>query len=252
MENLSKIVRFIDTYLNISDIDDSSYNGLQFEAKENVKKIVCAVTAGAETFAVAAKRKADMLIVHHGLFWKYVDPRIQSANKKRFSILEKNGISLYAAHLPLDLHPVIGNNAQLLKLIGAAKDRPFGRYNGRDIAYQGTFKKPKNLDDILSTLSSKLGAVCTVLPFGPKKVRTVAAVSGGAGRAPLAEAIQKGVELYISGESIEIYHDARDYGINVVFAGHHATETLGVKALAALLNRRMNVRAEFVDIPTGL
>jgi len=252
MEKLSRVVGFLDAYLDIGSIADGSCNGLQFEGRGIVKKIICAVDAGVATFTEAAQRHADMVVVHHGQYWKYADPRYIGATKKRLEILRQNNISLYAAHLPLDLHPTAGNNALLLKLISARKAGPFARYEGVDISFWGTFSRPKSLDAIVATLSGRLGAVCTVLPFGPGMIRTVGVVSGGGGRQHFVEAVNRRLDLYITGDSTEVFHDARDSGINVVFGGHHATETLGVKELARILRKRLKVETVYVDIPTGL
>ncbi|MGB9642546.1 MAG: Nif3-like dinuclear metal center hexameric protein [Candidatus Ratteibacteria bacterium] len=252
METLECIVKFLDSFLNINHIKDDSWNGLQWEGIEKVEKIMCTVDAGADVFQQAAKMKANLVIVHHGNYWKNVNPSFTGANKKRMEILYRHNISLYAAHLPLDMHPEIGNNILLLKLIGAKKTTGFFPYDGQSISFCGRFTKPKKLDEIISKINNSLGIKCRVLPYGVDTVKTVAVISGGGGYAGFNEAIKAGVDLYISGDTIEVFHSAKDSKINVIFGGHHATETLGVKKLAKILSKRFDVEAEFVDIPTGL
>ncbi len=133
MEKLKTIVDFLDGFLDIKNIKDDSWNGLQWEGKETVKKIMCTVDAGATVFQKAVEEKVDMIIVHHGHYWKNTNPCFCGPNKKRLEILYKNNISLYAAHLPLDMHPEIGNNIMLLRLIGAKKSKPFFPYENKSI-----------------------------------------------------------------------------------------------------------------------
>ncbi|HOJ30653.1 MAG TPA: Nif3-like dinuclear metal center hexameric protein [bacterium] len=252
MEKLNNIVKFLDGFLNINNIKDDSWNGLQWEGTEKVEKIMCTVDAGADTFQEAVKRNANLIIVHHGNYWKNANPSFTKANKKRMEILHRHNISLYAAHLPLDMHPEIGNNILLLKMMGAKKTTGFYPYDGQYISFCGQFTKPKKLDDIVSTINGCLGITCRLLPYGPDKIKTVAVISGGGGYAGFNEAIKAGVDLYVSGDTLEVFHSAKDYGINVIFGGHHATETLGVKELAKVISKNFDVKAEFVDIPTGL
>ncbi|MCM8789292.1 MAG: Nif3-like dinuclear metal center hexameric protein [Candidatus Omnitrophica bacterium] len=252
MEKLKSIIRFLDRFLDIKNIKDDSWNGLQWEGKPDIKKIMCTVDAGASVFEKAVEENADLIIVHHGIYWKNINPSFAGANKKRMELLYKHGISLYAAHLPLDMHPEIGNNIMLLNLIGAKKSKPFFPYNGQSISYCGIFTKKKRIKDIANMLNGLPGISCRVLPYGNEKIKTVAVISGGGGYAGFYEALKEGVDLYISGDTLEVFHSARDSGINVIFGGHHATETLGVKEIARILEKKFNVVARFVDVPTGL
>jgi dinuclear metal center YbgI/SA1388 family protein len=252
MAKLSNIVGFLDKYLRIADIKDSSFNGLQVEGSGTVESILFAVDAGAATFEACRRAGANMVVVHHGHYWKNADPRIVGWRKKRLEILYRNNISLYAAHLPLDLHPVVGNNIQLIKLMGATSPKPFGMYDGRPISFCARFGRPVALDAIVKNLSLGLLAECTVLPFGPKAIRSVAVLSGGGGHNHFLEAVGLGMDLYVSGEQRDFRHEAAEAKINVIFAGHHASETLGPKALAAVVAKKCGVKTRFVDIPTGL
>jgi len=249
---LEKIVRYLDIYLDISGIKDSSWNGLQWEGRQIVRRVMCAVDTGAMVFEEATRRKADLIVVHHGNYWKDANPCFTGFNKKRMEILYRNGISLYAAHLPLDKHPEIGNNALLLKMTGAKIFRDFFIYDSQAISYCGFYKKAEKLDTIVKRINKGLGIECRVLPHGKKLVKTVAVISGGGGYAGFNEAVKAGVDLYITGDILEVFHASKDSGINVIFGGHHATETPGVKAISKLISKKFDVESEFVDIPTGL
>jgi dinuclear metal center YbgI/SA1388 family protein len=249
MVELKKLVEFLDNYLEIDKINDISWNGLQIEGKVEVKKIAFSVTAGVEVFEKAKKEGPDMIIVHHGIFWKESNPSVRDWYKNRILSLLKSNISLYACHLPLDKHPKVGNNAQLLKLIGAKIKEPFGKYAGYD-GWIGE-RKPISLKEIVNKLNKKLNTKCIVLSYGKEKVRRIGVISGGAPYS-IFEAIEKNVDLYITGDAADIVEVVRDAKINVIFAGHYATETLGVKALAKVLEKKFKVKTVFIDVPTGL
>jgi dinuclear metal center YbgI/SA1388 family protein len=252
MEKLEKIVSFLDTTLKINECVDSCWNGLQVEGRSEVRKIICAVDSGARTFGQARKLGADMVVVHHGHFWSSVNPSLRGGYGRRIEILQRHGISLYASHIPLDIHPTLGNNILLLKLLGARPKGRFATHGGKPLSFWGVFSRPVLFDDFVHRIAKKLDTACTVLPFGPSRVSTVGLVTGGGGRQHFAEAVQMGLDVFVTGEPLDIYHDASDLRMNVVFAGHHATETPGVKALAKLLSLRFRVETGFLDIKTGL
>ncbi|MBF0205827.1 MAG: Nif3-like dinuclear metal center hexameric protein [Oligoflexia bacterium] len=253
MLHLEKVVSFLDTYLDIqSSKTDESWNGLQVEGKSAVKKIMFTTDVGIETIEKAIYYNVDMLVVHHGLLWKSVDPSVKGANKKRIELLLKNGISLYGVHLPLDKHPEVGNNAQLLKILGFKKYKPFALYNGAYISFIGRTNRPKTIIEIENILKKDLGAFCKTLSFGKKKISTMAVCSGGGGYPQLMEALRADVDLYLTGDSTEFYHLVKDYQMNVICAGHHATEIVGVRALAIVVKKELKVDAFFIDFPTGL
>ena len=253
MVMLEKIVTYLDECLDTANIKDDSWNGLQVEGNAQVSKIMFAVDAGIETIERAIKENANMIVVHHGHFWRLADPSIRKWSKKRIDLLLKNGISLYASHLPLDKHSKLGNNAQLLKLLGFDISKEFGGYHGETISFIGKSEQPKTLSEIEFILTEKLSATCKVLPFGNKQIKTIAVCSGGGADFSLfSEAVDAGVDLYLTGDSTEMYHLAKDIGINVIFAGHHATEIVGVKALSEHIKEKFDVETLFVDIPTGL
>lgn len=252
MVKLSEIVLYLDTYLENGLIKDDSWNGLQVEGDQEVNKIIFAVDAGIMTYERALAEKADMIVVHHGMFWRSANPSICKWNKKRVELLLRNGISLYASHLPLDKHPEVGNNAQLLKILGYEKEGGFGWYGGETISFYGR-SSGKSVEEIVQILKDKIGAECKVLPFGSKKISTIAVCSGGGATFSLfMEAVKLGADLYLTGDSTEMYQMAKDVGMNVIFAGHHATEIVGVKALSELIQKKFDVECLFIDIPTGL
>ncbi len=251
MPKLNDIVRFLDQYLETDKFEDGSWNGLQIAGKSEVKKIIFAVDASVDTFQEAIKNGADLIVVHHGLFWKYHNPSFAGYNKERIDLLQKNGISLYASHLPLDRHNIVGNNAELLKLLGAKITKEFFKHGGLNIGWIGECKKPILIKYAAEKLKNELNAKCIVLPFGNEKIKTIAVCSGGGDYEPFFEAFGK-VDLYLGGEAIDIYSVAKDAKFNVILAGHHATETIGVKALSGVVKSKFKVETVFIDIPTGL
>lgn len=248
---LDEIVSFLDDFLRIKEWEDRSMNGLQVEGKNKVRKIAFAVDASIEAFRRTKKANADMLVVHHGMIWGGIDS-VKGLLMKRLKFLLENEISLYAAHLPLDAHPEIGNNVELLKIVGAEIREPFGIYHGKMIGYLGVLKRTKRLDKIKEILDSEFKVDSKILSFGKKKVRKIATVSGG-GSFAVPEAGEKGVDLFITGEAEHsAYHAAKESSLNVLFAGHYATETTGVKALMNVVAEKFDVDVDFIDIPTGL
>jgi dinuclear metal center YbgI/SA1388 family protein len=245
---LDEVVQFLDEYLRINEWDDKSRNGLQVEGSSEVEKIAFAVDACMESFEGAQRVGADMLIVHHGLVWGGIE-YVRGITARRLKFLLENGISLYAAHLPLDAHPEVGNNVQLLKIVGAEIDEPFGVYHGKTIGYAGIVDS--SIEDIASMIEKTLNTEAKLLRFGEDEVRRVGVVSGK-GVFAISQAIGK-LDLFITGEAEhEAYHVAKEGGLNVIFAGHYATETVGVKALMEVVREKLGIEVEFVDVPTGL
>ncbi len=252
MVTCQRLTAFLDKYLDANAVEDSSWNGLQIEGRREVRRVMCAVDAGKVTFEEAAARSADYLIVHHGLFWKPDNPSIRGWRRERIDLLRDPGISLYASHLPLDRHRVVGNNARLAALLNGTIREEFLSCGGKCIGWIARLDKARTVRSLAGKLEKELGGTCTVLACGPSRVRSFAVVSGGVGIRGVSEAIERGVQVFITGEPCDVYHLAKDAGINVIFAGHHASETLGVKALGGLVKKKFGVEADFVDIPTGL
>lgn len=247
MVDLAKITKFLDKELNINEeLGDLSHNGLQVEMTGDVKKIGFAVDASMQTFKKAKKEGCNLLIVHHGLFWNRKE-RIINSLYKQIQFLIENNIGLYGVHLPLDKHKKYGNNAGLFKLLGAVPQEIFG-----EVGYIGEFKTPKKFEDIVRILNKKINAKCKILKYGPKKVKKIAIVSGGA-TWDVFDAITKKADMFITGEiSHGVYHPVKEAKIHYVDAGHYATETVGVKALIPVLNKKFKIRTVFLDVPTGL
>jgi len=246
--NRDRIIDFVDRYLDSGHIKDTSQNGLQVEGRTEVKKIVLGVSASLELFRRAASAGADMIVVHHGLFWGRSYP-VRGPFKKKLETLLNSGITLAAWHLPLDKHRVAGNNAQILKLLGAGNLEPFGIYDGETIGFKGTFARPRTVPEISGLLRKNLSSDILAFNFGPKMIKTLGVVSGG-GQRMFDQAIAAGLDLYITGEVSEhIQETARENGANFVSAGHYNTEKTGVWALEKLLRTRFGVKTEFIDVP---
>lgn len=245
----NKIVEFLNSYLDPDKTPDSSCNGLQVQGQKKIKKIGLAVDASMLTYEMAVDEKCQMLMVHHGLIWngiRYVSGTVL----RQLKYLMDNGVNLYASHLPLDKHPVVGNNIQLAHMLGLTDTRPDFSYRGVEIGCTGVFRKPLSIREIADRLKSSLGGLPVLLPFGKKKNVTIGIVSGG-GAGELPQAIDQGIDCFITGEAEhQNHHQARDNEINVIFAGHYETETVGVKAVGRLLEKKFGVKTVFLDAPT--
>ncbi|WP_456369037.1 Nif3-like dinuclear metal center hexameric protein [Geoglobus sp.] len=246
--DLRHVVGFLDDYLNISAYPDSSVNGLQVEGSESVEKVAFAVDASMQSFMYAVEVEADMLVCHHGIIWNGIE-RVTGLIRERLKFLLENEISLYAAHLPLDAHPEIGNNAMILRGIGVEPEEEFGEYRGTKIGYAGYTSA--EFEEILEKLEERFGEV-GYMKFGDDIVEKVAAVSGrGAGY--IEEAMRSGVDLLITGEiEHSAYHTAKDGGMNVIYLGHYSSETPGIRALMNVVEDKLGLEVEFLDIPTDL
>jgi dinuclear metal center YbgI/SA1388 family protein len=249
MAKLNTIVRFLNKELRIKRIKDNSKNGLQVRGRSEVRRIAFGVDACMELFEKAKKEKCDLVIVHHGLLWK--GKKADDALRKRINFLKKNRISLYAAHLPLDLHQKYGNNIELCRILRLKNIKKFGKYHGISIGYMGKTKKPISLTELSRKINIKLGTRCDYMKFGKNSISRIGIVSGG-GADAIPEAAKK-VDCLLTGEyKHSNYHTAKELGINVLAAGHYKTETLGVKALERLLKQKFNIGTIFIDIPTGM
>ncbi|NYZ75314.1 Nif3-like dinuclear metal center hexameric protein [Candidatus Micrarchaeota archaeon] len=253
MAELSKIVSFLDQTLGVKKIQDHSLNGLQFEGTHDVKKVACAVDACVPSFRKAADQGAQLVLVHHGLLWSHrpIQP-FKGGLKKALGVLFEDDLSVYAAHLPLDLHAKYGNNALLCCLLGLRKQRRWGEYDEVKLGYWGELPREEKVAAIARKLSLNLCASPKILAYGKQRAKKIGVVSGGGGYA-VQEAVELGLDLLITGEIKQ--HEAvvaRDEGLSVIAAGHYATETLGVKAAAGLLQEKFGVKIVFVDAPTGV
>ncbi|MHB0995136.1 MAG: Nif3-like dinuclear metal center hexameric protein [Elusimicrobiales bacterium] len=248
MADRDRIVSFVNAYLGSEKVRDASQNGLQFEGRRAVHKVAFGVSASLECIKRAAACGAGMLVTHHGLLWGSSQP-FTGPFKRKLETLVKNDLSLCAWHLPLDKHPVVGNNARLLGLLGARGLKPFGAHDGETIGFSGTLPKALSIGDIAAALALKLDAEPLCFRFGREKIRTVGAISGGAADM-FGQAVDAGLDLYLTGEVKEHTQEyAREARCNFIAAGHYNSEKPGVMALAALLEKKFGVKTEFVDIP---
>ncbi len=247
----NELVTYLDTYFNVSAINDSSCNGLQVEGKSMVTKIALAVDFSMEAAQQAHKAGCDLLIVHHGQIWGGLT-HIRGFIYERIKAVIDTGLNLYALHLPLDMHSELGHNVQIARLLEVDRCETFGSYNGQELGVWGVFSCPLTVEDLKERIDNTLSTVSLVLPFGRKSISSIAIISGSGARG-VTEAIEKGCDAFFTGEpSHTIYHTARDAAINVFFGGHYATETPGLKALGRHLTDKFDLPSIFMDIPTGL
>jgi dinuclear metal center YbgI/SA1388 family protein len=260
---LAELVGYLDQYLRVGDVPDerNAVNGLQVENQGLIGRIIAAVDASQATIdgviAEVPDRSAapPLLLVHHGLFWDGNVP-LTGRRYRRIVALLDHDIALYSAHIPLDLHPVVGNNVVLAERLGLAVEGWFGDYKGVPIGVWG--HAPARLasrEALLAEVNHALGitsAGARLIPGGPDRVGRIGIITGGAG-SMIGAASAAGLDTYITGEGAHYtYFDAVELGLNVIFAGHYATETLGVQALASHLAERFDLEWEFHDHPTGL
>jgi dinuclear metal center YbgI/SA1388 family protein len=248
----AELVTYLDEMLRVKEIEDSSQNGLQVEGPEEVTKVAFAVDGCQATFERAVAAGANLLTVHHGLFWdkpqRLIGPLFQQVKT-----LVEGQCALYAVHLPLDIHPEVGNNAELVRLLELEEADAFGEYHGNPIGMGGVLDPPLPLDALVERLTRATGAPpLRVLAHGPAEVSQVGCVSGGAAFL-MDQVADAGFDTFVTGEtSHTFFHQAAEWGLNVVYGGHYATETLGVKALARHLEDKFGLATTFLDIPTGL
>lgn len=245
--------KWIRTRLNIDEMagKDFSLNGLQVGDEErDITRVAFAVDGVRAVFDEAAREGADLLFVHHGLFWGR-EQAVTGVHYHRMAALIKNDLALYAAHLPLDMDANLGNNIGLAKVLGLTGVEPFGDFRGKKIGFKGTLPKPATPEDLVMRLFGGWAPDIRLLDFGPALVNTVALISGGAAD-DVAQAIAEKADLYITGESKHaVYHLCREAAINVIFGGHYRTETYGVLSVKDLVEKELGLETVFIDIPTG-
>ncbi len=241
------ITRYLNKILAVSDIPDASLNGMQVRALPTVSKVGLAVDACMSTFRKAKKLGCDLLIVHHGLFWKGQSD-LMGVRDRRVKYLLRNDISLYAAHLPLDLHPAYGNNIQLADLMGLSKILPFHKYGKYHIGFQGQLSRQLTLDELTDLLDSSLETKCRSIKSRRAKIRRVGIVSGGGSQGIYK--CPKEIDCLVTGEAPHhITHISNELGVDLILAGHYNTETLGVKAIGKELARKYGILTAFIDNP---
>ena len=236
---------FLDSELDAARFRDYCPNGLQVEGRARVGSVVCGVTASQALIEAAIERGADALLVHHGWFWKAEDGRVTGFRKQRMARLLAHDISLFAYHLPLDAHPVLGNNAQLAKRLGWIVG---GRFAEQDIGFVGVPPAPTIAGDLARRIEQVLGRASLLIGDPGRAVTRIAWCSGGA-QDYFEAALATGADIFVSGEiSEQTVHLARETGMTFIAAGHHATERYGVMALGEHLAGKFGIDCEFIDI----
>lgn len=251
MATVAKIVQYIDCYLRVREIADweNARNGLQIENSGEVTKIGAAVDVSTLVLTEAAKRDVDLLIVHHGLFWPGLKP-ITGALHRQLRIAFENDIAVYSAHLPLDVHAIVGNNVLLAASLGFRSTKQFFEEKGQLVGLK--IRASLSRDQLRHKLKKSLGTSVKAFNFGPKKTRTIGIITGSAG-SEIYRVAQEAIDTFITGEAPHwAAVAAQELGMNLFLGGHYATETFGVKALASHLSRKFHLPWEFIDCPTGL
>lgn len=251
MPALSEIVKYTNDYLRVAEIEDwaNALNGLQIENSSKVTKIGAAVDVSTRVLTAAAKKKIDFLIVHHGLFW----PGLQSvtgALRRQLKLAFEHDIALYSAHLPLDVHPKVGNNTQLAAAIGLKSAKPFFEEKNELVGVRSKFSGSR--DDLIRKVRKSVGGSVKTFKFGPKNPKIVGIITGAAG-GEIYRIAEEEVDTFITGEAPHwAAVAAEELRMNLILGGHYATEMFGVKALAAHLSERFKLPWEFLRFPTGL
>ena len=249
---LTDLETHLNTLLQIETIADYAPNGIQVQGGETVRTVVTGVSACLDLFQAALAIQADLILVHHGLFWEK-QPRVVTGNlKQRLRLLLAHDLTLMAYHLPLDCHPELGNNIHILKRLALNPVQPFGKYHGHFLSFIGQTETPVAFAGFSARVQHLFGGNPLVLPFGPEKIQRVAVCSGAAPEL-IREAKEQGADLFLSGEATEpIFHYAKEERIHFIAAGHHRTETFGVRALGDYLAGHFKLEHHFIDIPNPL
>jgi len=255
---LADLVQYLDGYLRTTEVPDypNALNGLQVENAGQVARVVAAVDASQQTIDAVVQRISNspkdgpvLILVHHGLFWDGTAP-LTGRRYRRVKALLEHDIALYSAHLPLDVHPEVGNNVGVARLLGLEVEGWFGEYHGVPLGVHGRLRVER--DDLVARVVDALDTDATVIPGGPTVTERVGVITGGAG-SMIADAAAAGCDTFITGEGTHhSYFDAMELGLNVVYAGHYATERIGVRSLARHIADGFGILWEFHDHPTGL
>lgn len=251
MAKLSEIVEYLDRELSIASIPDypGALNGLQLESRGEVEKVVAAVDASLPVIEKAVEAEADLLVVHHGMFWQGAKP-FTGALYEKIKLAMDAGLAIYSAHIPLDVHAKWGNNACLVKELGLTEVEPFFDWKGILLGLKGGFEGSR--DELVKGLEKATSSQVHMCPGGTEEAGIVGVITGGAGSEVEAVA-ECGVDTFVTGEGPHwSFSLAEELGVNILYGGHYATETFGVRALVAALGEDFSVKGEFLDHPTGL
>ena len=250
---LTDIISFLAEKLAVTQTADASLNGLQIENNGKVTRVATAVDASLELAQKCAAQKADLAICHHGLFWKSA-VAVKGRYYKIIKTFIENNIALAAYHLPLDIHPQLGNNISLIRALELQFSETTGNYHGVPLLFTARPFGEISFSDLTLRFREKIGEPLGVLSFANEKapVKKIAVCSGG-GLSLLEDAVAADCDTFITGDiKHDIYHQARESGIRILSGGHYQTETFGVKNIGQLLQEKFDISAEFIDIPTQL
>jgi dinuclear metal center YbgI/SA1388 family protein len=250
---LAKLIAHLDELLEPGRFSDFGPNGLQVPGREEIQTVVTGVSASAELFERAATQDADLILVHHGLFWNGAPLSLTRTAKRRLQLLFEHDIALAAYHLPLDGHPEVGNNALLAEGLGCVDRKPFGLHKGVPIGVRARFDgEGIGAEELVARVRRLTDREPLSFLCGPEPVRTIGIVSGG-GSEWLGEAAAAGLDAFLTGEPTErVMTQATEEAVHYLAAGHYATETLGVRRLGDLLAERFEIEHVFVDIPNPI
>lgn len=245
--NRDSFAKYLEQALDITRFRDYCPNGLQVEGRQGIRTLVTGVTASLALIEAAVEHDADAILVHHGYFWRGEDPRVIGTKQKRLKLLLEQDISLFAYHLPLDMHPEFGNNAQLARQLGLVAERRFGE---DDLGWMGTIKDAnvRTVADLARLVEIRLGRAPLVIGASDQPLGKIGWCTGAAQNL-LGDAVNAGASVYLSGEISEpTVHLARETGVAYLACGHHATERYGVQALGEHLAAHFGLRHHFIDI----
>ncbi len=252
MASLQDIVTYLDELLQTRSLADypGALNGLQLANSGKIERVISAVDASLRVIEeVAAVGKSSLLIVHHGMFWQGAQPVTGAFYRKLKAAMEAD-LAIYSSHLPLDVHPDFGNNVMLARAIGLQDSRPFFDQKGLQLGLRGTWTG--TLDELVEVTGKAVAGPVHLCPGGPQKLLEVGIITGGAG-SEVAKVSASGVNTFITGEGPHwSYPLAEELGINLLYAGHYATETFGVRAISAEIAKKWGISSSFHDHPTGL
>jgi dinuclear metal center YbgI/SA1388 family protein len=250
--DLKVLVDYLDGFLEATTGKDPGINGLQVEGRSAVRKLATGVSACQELFEKANTAKADAILVHHGIFWRGLDPTLVGTQYRRVKVLIGSAMSLLAYHLPLDRHSQLGNNILGLRGLGLVDPLPFAEFEGQLTGFWGSFDSPLPVEEFVARCRELFQQEPTVFASGPDSITRAGIVSGG-GASAIHDAIRLGLDAFVTGEPTEwVMNLARESRLNFVAAGHYATERLGVRALGEHLAERFGLEVEFIDVPNPI
>ena len=249
--DIHELTAYLDAYLRTAEVPDygPALNGLQVENSGRVTRLGGAVDASEASIREAIKRGCDVLLVHHGLFWDGNQP-VTGRRYRRLKQLLEGDVAVYASHLPLDVHPEVGNNVRLARALGISLEGTFGLHQNVEVGVWGKLNVTR--ETLAARLDDVLGSRVRMLAGGAEKLQRVGVITGGAG-SMITDAVKAGLDAFVTGEGAHhTYFDAMEGRINVYYGGHYATETFGVRALGEHLEKKYGIPFEFIDLPTGM